>query len=768
MTNHPFGDHWAAYLDKGFSPLPAALDGKAVFLKGVIGEHGVVTEDKCLEWQDLYGARNLGISGKIQGREDISLLILDDDNNSTEVLESLEAEHGALPPHPNNTARGAGNPRCKRIFKVRGQRKRKGKYNGIDMICWNQRHAVVEGIHPQLGTPYLWYDNEGQLMDGPPSLEDIPFLPEAWDDFWAAPEKVQATRLLIDESSPEPDSSEQAEGFLNWLDQYDSGPTSLMGLLLEDVDKDPNFGHDDLFVLLVRLVELTNFYERGGKQAYERIKGHWLGRSHKSGDPQTEFNHSLNNALNGHWSGPHALPDFTLNDLMHKWEKEHLSTPITKRLFKEGSKRPLFTAVLEKSKRTGDDPLALLMAVLLHVCNTIPWDVYYKTPKGIDPINLCVVLIGATGTGKSALMSTAEDEFEYAREPDSWRGSVEAASGEGMQDAFYFRDVRYGKNNKKVISEGWRIAGRNPFFSIKEVGSLEARSSRQGSTYREVLLDLYTGSEISRLKASGEGWSVKKNTYRWTCWIGAQPTRTEFFFNPDAIAAGLVGRFLWANVATDSDFDFFAEFEDAPFVVGRPHWEGMDPPYYYPTKELLKEHEREIKKNKRGEGNPLESHTHRNKGRLACVLAASDNRTYMTDGDVELAELLIQASRETYMHCLKEMNNHWAKQQAAKGQFDGVRNHHGTRRSHQMDVEHQAKRLQTKFLSLCGTEALSLKDLRHVYKNNFSVKTREFWSEAIELLVESEDLPSQLKELPKLEEQRLQELETNLNNKKEI
>jgi len=195
---------------------------------------------------------------------------------------------------------------------------------------------------------------------------------------------------------------------------------------------------------------------------------------------------------------------------------------------------------------------------------------------------------------------------------------------------------------------------------------------------------------------------------------------------------------------------------------------GMEPRYYYPTQELLKEHEREIKKNKRGEGNPLESHTHRNKGRLACVLAASDNRTYMTDGDVELAELLIQASRETYMECLKEMNNHWAKQQAAKGQFDGVRNHHGTRKSHQMDVEHQAKRLQTKLLLLCGTEALSLKDLRHVYKNNYSVKTREFWSEAIELLVESEDLPTQLKELPKLEEQRLQELETNLNNKKEI
>jgi hypothetical protein len=85
-----------------------------------------------------------------------------------------------------------------------------------------------------------------------------------------------------------------------------------------------------------------------------------------------------------------------------------------------------------------------------------------------------------------------------------------------------------------------------------------------------------------------------------------------------------------------------------------------------------------------------------------------------------------------------------------------------------MDVEHQAKRLKSKLVALCGAEALSLKDLRQVYKTNFSLKTREFWPEAIELLVESEDLPTQLQELPKLEEQRLQELETNLNNEKEI
>jgi hypothetical protein len=84
MHNNPFGDQWVAYLDKGFSPLPAGPDGKAVFLKGVIGEHGFVTKEKCLEWENPFGARNLGISGKIQVREDISLFFLEDDNNSTE------------------------------------------------------------------------------------------------------------------------------------------------------------------------------------------------------------------------------------------------------------------------------------------------------------------------------------------------------------------------------------------------------------------------------------------------------------------------------------------------------------------------------------------------------------------------------------------------------------------------------------------------------------------------------------------------------------
>jgi hypothetical protein len=397
------------------------------------------------------------------------------------------------------------------------------------------------------------------------------------------------------------------------------------------------------------------------------------------------------------------------------------------------------------------------MAVLLHVTNTIPWDVYYKTPIGRDAVNLCLVLLGRTGTGKSALMATAEDEFEYARDSSQWRGSLEAASGEGMQDAYYYRDVKVDKKGNKMVSEGWRFPERNPFFAIKEIGSLEARSGRNGSTYRENILDLYAGSEISRIKAGGEGWAVPKLTYRWTCWIGAQPTRTAFLFNEDAVAAGLVGRFLWVNVETDFDFDFLTPYDEKPFVIGRPNWEQMNPRHFVPTESLLREHEREVKKNKRGEGNPMESHTHRNKGRLACALAASDMRTYINDNDVEIAELLIQISRQSYLAALRELRVAQAQAHAQRGKSDGIRSHHGARKSTQLAVEHHAKRIVQKLLELCGEEPVTIQNLRQVFKLNFNADTRKYWTEAIESIPSMENLPKQLAAILDLEKVRIEE-----------
>jgi hypothetical protein len=755
MKKRDFGSSWHIYIELGYTPIPAATDGKKNFLKGVIGDSGEVTIDKCRKWQNQYGDRNLGITGRLLGTSNESLLILDDDNDSSSVLESLEDQLGKLPPHPTNTARGATSSRRKHFFRVIGQTKMRGKLRNIDIVCWNQRHAVVEGIHPELKTPYLWFDSDGNQLEEPPSISDIPLIPEAWFDFWKQKQTTRATNHKTEKSGVTGD----VELFLEWLSNNDLPPTQLMQGFIEQIESNPDFGNSELYEKFISLIELTNIWEKGGKVAFDVLAECWFGREHKSEDPVSEFRHNLSSALrDAWWPGPHDLPERTLSDVMQGLIDSWDAPSLEERVFIEGQERPLFAAIKKISKTTGDNPVALLMAVLLHVANTIPWDVYYKTPMGKDAINLCLVLLGRTGTGKSALMATAEDEFEYARDSSQWKGSLEAASGEGMQDAYYYRDVKVDRKGSRVISEGWRLPGRNPFFAIKEIGSLEARSGRNGSTYRENILDLYAGSEISRIKANGEGWAVPKLTYRWTCWIGAQPSRTTFMFNEDSIAAGLVGRFLWINVETDFEFDFFSPYDEAPFVIGRPNWEQMNPRYFVPTESLLREHEREVKKNKRGEGNPMESHTHRNKGRLACALAASDMRTHINDNDVEIAELLIQISRQSYLAALRDLRVAQAQAQAQKGKADGIRSHHGARKNSELEVQHHAKRIVQKLLALCGKDPATIQHLRQVFRVNFNSETRKYWPEAIESIAAMENLPQQLAGILDLEKIRIEEV----------
>jgi hypothetical protein len=757
MTNRDFGTAWRRYTDLGYTPIPAGPDGKKNFLSGVIGESGEVTIEKCQAWEHSYSDRNLGITGRLLDQSEESLLILDDDNESSSVLDGLENQLGELPPHPTNTARGATSPRRKHFFRVKGQTKMRGKFSNIDIVCWNNRHAVVEGIHPDLKTPYLWFDPQGNQLDGPPPISEIPLLPEAWFEFWKQKQATRASARNPKETEAS-DATEEVELFLDWLNSNDLPPTPLMQEFIEQIESNPDFGNSELYENFISLIVLSNIWEKGGKTAFDLLAECWFGRDHKSGDPASEFRHNLANAVNtAWWPGPQEIPAITFSTVMKGIIDSWNIPPLEDRVFIEGQERPLFAAIQKLAKTTGDNPVALLMAVLLHVTNTIPWDVYYKTPIGRDAVNLCLVLLGRTGTGKSALMATAEDEFEYARDSSQWRGSLEAASGEGMQDAYYYRDVKVDKKGNKVVSEGWRFPERNPFFAIKEIGSLEARSGRNGSTYRENILDLYAGSEISRIKAGGEGWAVPKLTYRWTCWIGAQPTRTAFLFNEDAVAAGLVGRFLWVNVETDFDFDFLTPYDEKPFVIGRPNWEQMNPRHFVPTESLLREHEREVKKNKRGEGNPMESHTHRNKGRLACALAASDMRTYINDNDVEIAELLIQISRQSYLAALRELRVAQAQAHAQRGKSDGIRSHHGARKSTQLAVEHHAKRIVQKLLELCGEEPITIQNLRQVFKLNFNSDTRKYWTEAIESIPSMENLPKQLAAILDLEKVRIEE-----------
>ena len=55
----------------------------------------------------------------------------------------------------------------------------------IEFIQWFHRYAVVPpSIHPDTGDQYLWIGPDGELLDKPPHVDDLPDLPAAWVSYF--------------------------------------------------------------------------------------------------------------------------------------------------------------------------------------------------------------------------------------------------------------------------------------------------------------------------------------------------------------------------------------------------------------------------------------------------------------------------------------------------------------------------------------------------------------------------------------------------------
>jgi hypothetical protein len=732
---NPFGDNMDGYWANGLSPVPTQDDGKAPALPGITGRKGKPDLGKLKEVKVKMGHRNLAISGQIHKNGVLdtsqSLLTIDNDDETGHALEILAQSAGVvLPPTVTVTSRGANNPRRKFIYRVRGtQHKLKGNVvdEKIDICSDTQRCVVMEGTHKGTGNPIVIYGSDNQPLGRIPKLNDFAWVPEELLAFLTKPN-------AISNSSREVDTDEMSFSSEAFIEDLDAGlATDWVSEFISKVEASPDFGNQKLFEFLCDLVVLCNLWERGTLGAFNKLKLCWFAREHKSGNAEAEWANALLNAVNQNWNGPIGTrPNFTLRDLAYKWQEE-LSADVNyeSRLFKLGSERALFKQVDKVSQITGDNRAALLVAVLAQIAFEIPWHIYFESTLGKDALNLMVVLVGPSGSGKSIITQHAEDEryFEIPRLRE-YTGPSDAVSGEAMLTGLV---GRYSLGKGKYFYD-WRHQERNKLYNIDEIGMLEARSSRQGSTIRETMLSLHSASPISRESVSGENWAKPKNSYRVVFQIGAQPRRSEIFFTEDAIAAGFAGRCLWADVTRD---------EDLPF------------------KPLAKEIWRNKNVYGRGVGDPMESHAVRNKARIATILAAADGRTFIIDDDVELAHLLMQISRETYKSALRELYKSKAEAQALKGRSDGLRQHHGQIRKDELDLQHHAGRVKSKLLDLCGNAPMTTAQLRIVYRNNFKPETRGIWPQVIDLLAKDSDLPIQLQKISSHEEERLQELESN-------
>jgi hypothetical protein len=180
------------YFQAGFQPLPC--DGKTGIPGGYTGRNGrLVSRADVITW--AMSRPNANIALRANG-----WIGLDVDNyrkgpvekHGWHTLQLAERRWGALPPTWRVTAReqtGASGIRFYRVpdgflgwaTQIRLPDENGQLWSDIEIIQWHHRYAVVApSIHPDLGIPYRWYDPRGMVSLAYPTLDELPWLPEAW------------------------------------------------------------------------------------------------------------------------------------------------------------------------------------------------------------------------------------------------------------------------------------------------------------------------------------------------------------------------------------------------------------------------------------------------------------------------------------------------------------------------------------------------------------------------------------------------------------
>ena len=782
LTIENYGSLEEPLWDEGFVPFPVKTDGKSPFIPGITGINGAPpTELERERYRADYSYRNVAITGYLHSdgvrREDEIILTIDVDDETGQAFEELKKAVGEdLSATVSVTGQGGESHRRKYLFRVKGSHHSwPSKIMGgrIDICDDVKRCTVVGGTHVRTGKRIEAFGPDRAPLERPLRLSDIANAPRALVNYL---DSLGTKRAAADDQNP----CLTAEAFLESLDSRE--PSYFVVQFLNELTLNRDFGNEQLYTNLKRLVELQNIAEHGTQVLYDELHWCWHARDHVSGDAEKEWSHALDNAAKIHWFGESGVVlDFTYREMMLGWIEEAVAAleavTLEERFGTVAKGRSLIEHCYEVARITGDRPIALVAAVLIQVNNEIPYTVKIKSSLGEEVLNQVLVVSGGTGTGKSAVLKNSESPlyWSYPR-LRAYFGPTEPVSGEGANMAF-MRELK-GKRGQPCSYE-WRYPERNEVFLFDEVGLVESRDARQGSTLSATVLVHHSGSHISRAKADGSVMTMPAGSYKVNWVIGTQPKRSDFFFNDNAVAAGLAGRCLWVPVTIEDDgqgiddeWDYSESYEIEPHEVVLPDWghaSSWRPTFIEPTEELHRELRRARRLGQLGRVNPLESHSVRNKARLAAILAIADNRLHMNDDDVELAEILTQISRRTYQEALAELQEYQASKNASAGRSDGVRRHFGARRQRELDVKHHAQRIRQKLLALCGDDPMTIRHLRQVRNTNFKGTTRdEYWEDAVEYLASMADLPEQLREISSHEEIRVRESEANMvNNQKE-
>jgi len=647
------------YSARGFTPIP--LNGKVTCTKGLSGANASVTPDRVNLLREQFPYANTGILHRGTCAIDVDNY---DDKKGAIQLKELEELLGLLPLAPYSTSRGGGSESRQIWF----QREVDSPMNGdptpdIEVIWAGYRYSMVApSINPETGKEVCWYDPETHLEIAPPAVTDLPYLPLAWEAYLA-----KSTNTDFSHSPFEGDTAV----WETWLD--DSDMTPFAAELEATINVHPHIGHNQLLTFIREVHRLRDLlWERGVLKVLQSLKSRYFATTNET-RPEVEWANAVRWVVGSDWV-PDRVPAMTAQ----QYANTLIAPTVSNSMTEFWQSRDVLKAIFKIGRQTMSAPTALLGICIIRALHTVPYNIHYETFADKAPLNTLLSITGPTGAGKTQSFNVID---EYIIFPDAdplnlanmtWAGTVSPGSGEAMPDHYKKWVKEKGDDGKQASKLIWTHPNHAIIFSFDEVGMMEKRGSRDGSTLTEYLKQGYSGSELGRALSRGSGIELPKKTYRFSCTFNVQPERAEVIFSPEAIAGGFSSRFLFVAaidplVGKERDRSTKTAYRISPV-----NWAGVTSIKALNVMEDAHEKQRiEVHTTKNIKG--IDSHKLLTQAKVAVALAVLDGRPILNEEDWRLSGIIMAHSDATRQGIFDALAATARSENAKKGTSAGLR-----------------------------------------------------------------------------------------------
>jgi len=161
--------------------LPTKRNSKELAVSGYTGRRGVTPDDSDYrKWAIQFSDSNVAL------RTPSWIIGIDvdayDDKQGAATLDDWEQRLGQLPRTYRSSARIADRISGIRWFRVSGDAELITELGpGIEVVQFHHRYGLVwPSVHDKLGTTYMWYGPDGELLERVPQPTELAELPDGW------------------------------------------------------------------------------------------------------------------------------------------------------------------------------------------------------------------------------------------------------------------------------------------------------------------------------------------------------------------------------------------------------------------------------------------------------------------------------------------------------------------------------------------------------------------------------------------------------------